>query len=161
MVTAIELRCDPPDGIWRTGHTPGPLTNKQTSLFMRSVIGYLHHSRQSTAEECHTDGALGPQVLLLPTGKPVRESPEMKAQEEARHMRAVERTAAFRQASRLEDTQGEVRVRVHLQSTAKRCPISQVDQRPCKSVQHITRRWSLRHRTTQIAQYSLMVTGQM
>ena len=26
LVTAIELRCDPPDGIWRTGHTPGPLT---------------------------------------------------------------------------------------------------------------------------------------
>ena len=109
LITAIELRCDPPDGIWRTGHSPGPLTHKQTNLFMRSVIGYLHHSRQSTAEECHTDGALGPQVLILPTGKPVRESPEMKAQEEeeARHMRAVASTVAFRQASRLDDTQGE------------------------------------------------------
>ena len=83
LITAIELRCEPPDGIWRTGHSPGPLTHKQTNLFMRSVIGYLHHSRQSTVEECHTDGALGPQVLFLPTGKPVRESPEMKAQEEA------------------------------------------------------------------------------
>ena len=98
LITAIELRCDPPDGIWRTGHSPGPLTHKQTNLFMRSVIGYLHHSRQSTAEECHTDGALGPQVLILPTGKPVRESPEMKAQEEE---------GASRQASRLDDTQGE------------------------------------------------------
>ena len=109
LITAIELRCDPPDGIWRTGHSPGPLTHKQTNLFMRSVIGYLHHSRQSTAEECHTDGALGSQVLLLPTGKAVRESPVMKAQEEAeeRLTRAVEKTAAFRQASRLEDTQGE------------------------------------------------------
>ena len=83
-------------------------TNRQTNLFMRSVIGYLHHSRQSTAEECHTDGAMGPQVLLLPTGKAVRESPEMKAQEEEERLtRAVERTAAFRQASRLEDIQGE------------------------------------------------------
>ena len=54
LITAIELRCDPPDGIWRTGHSPGPLTHKQTNVFMRSVIGYLHHSRQSTAEECHT-----------------------------------------------------------------------------------------------------------
>ena len=53
LVTAVELRCDHPDGLWRTGHTPGPLTSKQTNLFMRSVIGYLHHSRQSTAEECH------------------------------------------------------------------------------------------------------------
>jgi hypothetical protein len=66
-------------------------------------------TRQSTAEECHIDGALGPQVLLLPTGKAVRESPVMKAQEEEeeRITRAVERTAGFRQASWLEDTQGE------------------------------------------------------
>ena len=76
---------------------------------MRSVIGYLYHSRQSTAEECHTDGAVGPQVLLLPTGKAVRESPVMKAQEEEaeRSTRAAERTAELRQASWLEDTQGE------------------------------------------------------
>ena len=70
---------------------------------------YLHHSRLSTAEERHTDGALGSQVFLLPTGKAVRESPVMKAQEEAeeRLTRAVEKTDALRQASRLEDTQGE------------------------------------------------------
>ena len=48
-------------------------------------------------------------MLLLPTGKAVRESPVMKAQEEAeeRLTRAVEKTAAFSQTSRLEDTQGE------------------------------------------------------
>ena len=99
LVTAIELRCDPPHGLWTTGHSPGPLNTKQTNLFMRAVIGYLHHSRQSTAEERHTDGALGPQVLLLPTGKAVRESPVMKAQEEAeeRLTRAVEKTAASRE----------------------------------------------------------------
>ena len=74
---------------------------------MRSVIGYLHHARQSIVED--TDGAMGLQVLLLPTGKAVRESQAMKAQEEEDELLtgAVERTVAFRQASWLAETQGE------------------------------------------------------
>ena len=107
LITAIELRCEPPHGIWTTGHSPGPLNIRQTNLFMRSVIGYLHHARQSIVED--TDGAMGPQVLLLPTGKAVRESQAMKAQEEEdeRLTGAAERTVAFRQASWLAETQGE------------------------------------------------------
>ena len=65
-------------------------------------------------------------MLLLPTGKAVRESPVMKAQEEAegRLTRAVEKTAAFRQASRLEDTQGEGPLTKHGEASAVQFPKS-------------------------------------
>ena len=52
LITAIELRCEPSHSIWTTGHSPGPLNIRQTNLFMRSVIGYLHHARQSIKEPC-------------------------------------------------------------------------------------------------------------
>ncbi len=36
LITNMELR-DTPEGLWCKGHTPGPLSVKQTNLFLRSV----------------------------------------------------------------------------------------------------------------------------
>ncbi len=67
--------------MWRTGDSLGPLNPKQTHLFLRSVIGYLHHAKQVIVEVQDTDSDTDFQVILLPTGKAVRESQEKKLQE--------------------------------------------------------------------------------
>jgi hypothetical protein len=114
FITAIELRCAYPDGLWGKGDTPGPLTVKQTNLFLRSVVSYLHYEKESKVEVCETNADMGPQVLLLPTGKAVRFSPVMQkhSEDEARIEQEVERRGALRDASMqarwLEQNQGQV-----------------------------------------------------
>jgi hypothetical protein len=116
LITAIELRYDfgPDGGLWRTGDSPGPLTVKQTNLFLRSVVRYLHYEKESKVEVCETNADMGPQVLLLPTGKAVRFSPVMQkhSEDEARIEQEVERRGALRDASMqarwLEQNQGQV-----------------------------------------------------
>jgi hypothetical protein len=113
LITNMELR-DTPEGLWQKGHSPGPLSVKQTNLFLRSVIGYLHYDKASKVEVCETNDDMGPQVLLLPTGKAVRFSPEMQkhSEDEARIEQEVERRGALRDASMqarwLEQNQGQV-----------------------------------------------------
>ena len=63
LITNMELR-DTPEGLWQKGHSPGPLSVKQTNLFLRSVIGHLHYDKASKVEVCDTNGAMGPQALL-------------------------------------------------------------------------------------------------
>jgi hypothetical protein len=109
----MELR-DTPEGLWQKGHSPGPLSVKQTNLFLRSVIGYLHYDKASKVEVCDTNDDMGPQVLLLPTGKAVRFSPEMQkhSEDEARIQQEVEKRVELRtasmQASWLAQNQGQV-----------------------------------------------------
>ena len=113
LITNMELR-DTPEGLWRKGETPGPLTIKDTNLFLRSVVSYLHYDTESKVEVCDTNDDMGPQVLLLPTGKAVRFSPEMQqhAEDEARIQQEVEKRvelrAASMQASWLAQNQGQV-----------------------------------------------------
>ena len=113
LITNMELR-DTPEGLWRKGETPGPLTVKDTNLFLRSVVSYLHYDTESKVEVCDTNDDMGPQVLLLPTGKAVRFSPEMQqhAEDEARIQQEVEKRvelrAASMQASWLAQNQGQV-----------------------------------------------------
>ena len=113
LITNMELR-DTPEGLWRKGETPGPLTAKDTNLFLRSVVSYLHYDTESKVEVCDTNDDMGPQVLLLPTGKAVRFSPEMQqhAEDEARIQQEVEKRvelrAASMQASWLAQNQGQV-----------------------------------------------------
>jgi hypothetical protein len=100
LITNMELR-DTPEGLWQKGHSPGPLSVKQTNLFLRSVIGYLHYDKASKVEVCDTNDDMGPQVLLLPTGKAVRFSPEMQkhSEDEARTQQEVEKRVEQRVAS--------------------------------------------------------------
>ena len=44
LITAQELSWDYPEGMWRTGGSPGPLNTNQTNIFLCSVVKYLRTS---------------------------------------------------------------------------------------------------------------------
>ena len=82
LLTTIELACPYPEGLWKSGGTPGPLKRKYAALFLKAVIEYLHYSKHDVAEDVRDpDDAMRTQVLLLPTGRAILESPALTLQD--------------------------------------------------------------------------------